>query len=348
MREAGVVVIGGGAMGSAAAWSLARRGVDVVLLEQFAPLHTKGSSHGGSRIFRLAYPDELFVRMAQDALPLWRELEEDAKTTLLETTGGIDHGADHAVHQVAGALAACGARAEWLSPGEAETRYPGLRFDGEVLYQPDAGRCLADDTVNALHVSAAGHGAELRFSEPVEEIECDGDDVVVITAFDEYVAPVLIVAGGAWAPKLLDRTVSLPPMKITQEQTFHFLAHDETMAWPSFVHHRTPVIYGLETPDEGIKVAEHHTGAPVDPDDRDFAIDPGGEERVSQYVAEWVPGVEGWASTATTCLYTTTATEDFVVERHGNIVVAAGFSGHGFKFTPLIGRTLADLAAPPT
>ncbi|HEX9970149.1 MAG TPA: FAD-dependent oxidoreductase, partial [Acidimicrobiales bacterium] len=112
----------------------------------------------------------------------------------------------------------------------------------------------------------------------------------------------------------------------------------------SFVHYGAPARYGLETPEEGVKVAEHGTGPTVDPDDRDSEIDPAGEDRVVRYVEEWLPGLETWATTASTCLYATTPDDRFVVERTGRIVIAAGFSGHGFKHAPVVARHAAALA----
>jgi sarcosine oxidase len=131
---------------------------------------------------------------------------------------------------------------------------------------------------------------------------------------------------------------------VTQEQIFHFAPTDTATPWPSFIHHRSPYVYGLETPGEGIKVAEHHTGAEVDPDARDFAIDGAGARRVEEYVRTWLPGLDHAPVSSTTCLYTTTPTEDFHVTREGPVVVVSACSGHGFKFTPLIGRMAAELA----
>jgi sarcosine oxidase len=330
-------------MGAATAWWLARDGREVVLLEQFAAGHTRGSSHGGSRIFRLAYDLPRYVRMAQLALPLWRELEEETGTTLLETTGGFDHGDPTGLQLVAEALDTQGAPFEFLTPGAAAERWPAFRFAGDVLFQPDAGRCRADATVAALHQAAAALGADIRFEEGAVAIEPVLDDVQVRTAHEEYRARVIVLAAGAWLPKLAAGLVPLPAMKVSQEQVFHFRPVDATAAWPSFIHLRDPFIYGLETPGEGIKVAEHHTGAEVDPDHRDFAIDPAGAARVREYVARWIPGVDPDPVTQTTCLYTTTPTEDFHITRDGPFVVVSACSGHGFKFTPLVGRMAADL-----
>jgi sarcosine oxidase len=217
-----VVVVGAGAMGSAAAWWLAREGRSVVLLERFEPGHVRGSSHGRSRIFRLAYPDPFYVELAQRALPLWRELEDDAGSALRTTTGGIDHGPAAAVRPVAAALEVMGARHEFLAPEAAAERWPGMRFDGPVLFQPDAGRVDADATFSALQRRAAAHGATVRFEDPVAAIETSAEGVVVRSEGGEHRAPVAVVACGAWAPSVLGELVALPPLNVTREQVFYF------------------------------------------------------------------------------------------------------------------------------
>ena len=344
MTTCDVVVVGGGAMGSAAAWCLARDGRRVTLLERFDAGHKRGSSHGRSRIFRLAYPDPFYVELAQRALPLWRELEEDAGEALLTTTGGVDHGPAPGVHAVADALAAQGARYELMDANAAAERWPGMRFGEAVLFQPDAGCCNADATVAALQRQAAAHGAEVRTNVGPVVVEPAGERVVARAEVGEWRASVAVVACGPWASTVLAGAVDVPPLTVTREQVFYFRPDGDAL-WPSFIHHRTPYIYGLDTPGLGVKVAEHHTGAKTDPDDRSFEVDEAGQERVTRYVEEWFPGLRPEPEAAETCLYTTTPTEDFVVDRAGPLVVAAGFSGHGFKFTPLIGRFLADLAA---
>jgi sarcosine oxidase len=345
IAEVDVVVVGAGAMGSAAAWCLVREGQSVVLLERFEAGHVRGSSHGRSRIFRLAYPDPFYVELAQRALPLWREFEGDAGEPLLTTTGGVDHGPAQSVGLVAEALAGAGAAHETMSSDEATERWPGMRFGESVLFQPDAGCCNADATVRALQRRAAELGADVRFDVGEVTIVPSSDGVTVRTAIgDEFRAPVSVVATGAWAGSTMHPLVALPPLTVTREQVFYFTPRLAEARWPSFIHHRTPFIYGLDTPGHGVKVAEHHSGAVTDPDDRSFDVDADGQERVTRYVDEWFPGLHPQPAGAETCLYTTTPTEDFVVDRVGPLVVAAGFSGHGFKFVPLIGRLLADMA----
>jgi sarcosine oxidase len=337
------VVVGGGAMGSAAAWWLAKEGRSVVLLERFEAGHKLGSSHGRSRIFRLAYPDPFYVELAQRSLPLWRELEDDAGEELLTTTGGVDHGPAASVGAVAEALASRRATYELISGAAAAERWPGMRFGEAVLFQPDAGCCNADATVAALQRRAAAHGATVRTAVGPVAIEPSAGNVVARTDDGEYLARSAVVACGSWASKVLGGLVNLPKLGVTQEQVLYFPPRDAGATWPSFIHHRTPYIYGLDTPGLGVKIAEHHAGAQADPDNRTFDVDEEGQARVVRYVGEWFPGLRPEPASAETCLYTTTPTADFVIDRSGLLVVAAGFSGHGFKFTPLIGRLIADL-----
>jgi sarcosine oxidase len=339
------MVIGGGAMGSAAAWRLAGLGRSVVLLERFAPGHTNGASHGASRIFRLVYPEPDYIALARRALPLWRELEDATGTPVLELTGGVDHGDQAALAGSAGALEAAGVPGQWLAAEEATERWPGLRFTEPVFFHPSSGRLHADNAVTALQQAATALGAEVRHETPVEAIKVHGDEhVEVVTPERSWHARRVIVAVGAWSAKLLDGLVPLPPLRVTQEQPAHFPARDSATAWPSFIHHVPGGVYGLATPGEGVKVGFHGAGPVVDPDARDFAPRPELERRLHDYVQEWVPGVDAGRPAPISCTYTTTPTEDFLLDRAGPVVVAAGFSGHGFKFTPAIGEILADLA----
>ncbi|QFZ24822.1 FAD-dependent oxidoreductase [Saccharothrix syringae] len=318
-------------MGSAAAWQLAARGAEVVLVERFGPGHVFGASHGASRIFRLVYDDPLYVRFALEASALWRELGD-----VLTETGGIDHGAFGALPEV---LAAAGSPGRLLSAGEAGERWPGFRFDGPVFFHPQSGRIHADRAVTALQGAAEHHGAVVRHRTRVVEVRPLGNSVEVVTEGGVLRARRAVVAVGAWTRKLLG---DLIPLTVTEEQPAHFapLADRE---WPSFIHHRTGTVYGLATPGEGVKVGLHGGGPVVDPDRRSFQPEPTRLAALRRYVRDWLPGLDADAVEPIHCTYTSTPTGDFVLDRRGPLVVAAGFSGHGFKFTPAVGRVLADL-----
>ncbi|MCU1350901.1 MAG: putative Monomeric sarcosine oxidase [Acidimicrobiales bacterium] len=339
-----VVVVGAGMAGSAAAWWLARRGVDVVVLEQFEAGHRRGSSHGATRLFRLGYEDPADVRDGAEALRLWRALEDDAGEELLVTTASVDHGDPAALDAIAAAYRHEAVRSERIPAAEAMARWPGMRFAGDALVQPDGGRILADATVAALQRRAVAHGAQIHDEVGPAEVVVDGDRVTVRAQDTTWHPRRVVVTAGAWLPAVLGDAVALPPLTVTCEQVQHFAPTDPADRWPSFIHHHDPTVYGLYTPGEGVKVATHHAGPVVDPDDRPFDADPATSTAVAGYVAEWFPGVDPTPVHPARCLYTSTADQRFVLERHGPVVVGSPCSGHGFKFAPLTGRTLADLA----
>jgi sarcosine oxidase len=341
-------VVGAGIMGAATARALARRGRSVVVLEQFEPGHARGSSHGGSRISRLAYPDPFWIDLARTAQANWRSLEAETGADLLTATGSVDHGDPAALLEIRSALTAAGVPFELLDPDEATRRWPGMRFDGEVLHQPDGGRLDAALALRTLTEDVEARGGVVRWNTPVRALEPAGDRVRVFTDSETYDAAVAVVAAGAWVEPLLEQLVPLPPLVVTQECAFHF-APSDPLPWPSFIHHGPTTRYGLDTPGEGVKVAEHHTGPEMTAAARDFVVDPAARERTMRFVETWLPGLSPLPVTEVTCLYTNTATEDFVLDRFGPIVVASPCSGHGFKFAPTIGELVADVASgePP-
>lgn len=347
MTRTDLLVVGGGAMGAATAWWAARAGRDVVLLERQPGHHALGSSHGRSRIFRLAYPDPYYVGLARAARDLWAVLEAESGTPLLEVTGGLDHGRAEAVGAVAAGLAASGVPYEQLSPDAAAERWPGLRFEHAVLHQADAGRLDADAVVTTLHAEAVRHGADLRFGTAAVAARATAYGVEVDTTGGVVEARVAVVAAGAWLPGLLGSLPApdgLPPLRVTQEQPVYFAPVDEDAAWPSFIHHRDGVTYyGLGAPGDGVKVGEHGTGRVIDPDAR-LPVEDAAVRRVEAYAAEWLPGVAPAARRVDGCLYTSTPDESFVLHRSGPVVVCSPCSGHGFKFVPAIGRMTADLS----
>jgi sarcosine oxidase len=362
-----VIVIGGGVVGASAAWRLVRRGVNVTVLDQFDAGHTNGSSHGSSRIFRLAYPEMTYVHLAQKARGLWQELERETHQRVLRLTGAVDHGDPAMIDRMHSALRSAGARCEILSPETAQQRFPGMRFDSQVLFHADGGRLYADDAVQALLGAATKRGATVRRGERVTSVDVSDGRARVRVGDDVLTADSVVVAAGGWAPELL-ADLPLPTMRVTQEQTTHFALVDPTVEWPSFIHHpaghdgATPgvspaasAIYGLGDTgadgSAGIKIGFHAIGTEVDPDDRDPTPDEATHEQLQRYAELWLPGVRVDSAVSSTCLYTQTPDHHFVIDRQGPIVVAAGFSGHGFKFGPALGelivRLVLDAAATP-
>ncbi len=350
-----VVVIGAGAMGSAAAWQVARSGRSVVVLERFTPGHLVGASHGATRNISAAYPSDTYQGLLADVRRLWAELEEASGTRLVDWVGLVQHGVQEPLHRLKAVHDKHGIRSEFLAPEEAEGRWPGLRFAGPVLHTLDAGRVRAAEALRVLRERAEAAGAEFHYETPVRDLDVDGDRVTVATDTAVYHPARVILAAGAWTSKLVPADVRLPELRVTQEQPAHFAELPGERDWPSFMQTPEPGLardaywytptYGMLTPGEGIKVGWHGVGKVVDPDARDYAYDEAQMDALRRYVAEWIPGADPDRFTAISCTYTTTPTEDFVIDRRGPLVVGAGFSGHGFKFVPTIGRLLADLAA---
>lgn len=352
------LVVGGGVMGSAAAWQLARRGRDVLLLERFEPGHVHGASHGASRIYRTTYAEPEYLDLAQEALGLWRELEAESGLDLLAVTGGVSHGrrdaaAERRADAIAAAFAARGIGHEWLAPAEAGERWPGIRFEGRVLHETaTAGRLHADRAVAALQGAAAAQGAEVRHRSPVRHLERVPGGVRAVTETGDVVARVVVLTVGAWSAGLVAGTPDDLPLVVTQEQPAHFAVRAGLPpdGWPSFTHDVGPGapypsgVYGLATPGEGVKVGFHGVGPVTDPDRRTYRPEPAQLAALRDYVRTWLPGLDPDAFVPVSCTYTTTPDHDFVLDRRDGLVVGAGFSGHGFKFAPAVGRVLADLA----
>ena len=332
-------------MGLATAWRAAAAGLNIILIDQFEFGHVRGASHGSERIFRYGYTDPTYVKLAQAAEDGWRQLEMDSRTPLLDRIGCVDHGTVNELEDMAAACQAEGVAIDWLEAEVAEQRWPGLRFKSPVLVQPGAGRIRAADALEAMRAQAEANGAELRWDEVVIQLVPHGDWVRVITEHGSYAAPVAVVTAGAWAGPLLFGHVEIPLLTTTCERVAFFEPRDGAEPWPSFIHRDAISHYGQPGTNGLVKLGAHHTGPVTTGDTRSFDVDPPALADLSDYAAEWLPGLDPVPVDATTCLYTSTSTEDFVLDRSGPLVVGAGFSGHGFKFVPEIGRLLAAMAA---
>ena len=345
-----VVIIGAGLAGSAAAWALARRGRSAVVLEAFEPGHRRGSSHGSARIFRRAYPDPLYVALTGQAQRLWRQLADEAGEELILTTGGIDFGPAREQEKMHGILRSSGVPVELLPATAAAERWPGVAFGTDpVMFQPDAGVLDAERAMVVMRALAQARGAQIHYGSPVLKVSASDDGAVVRTADRSWQAPVVVVAAGAWLEPLLGAQVPLPPLVVTQQEAFHFAPRGLAASWPVFIYHGEVAMYGLLAGRDGevpgaIKIGRHGRGAITTGDDRDGIVSPAVRDEVRSFVRGTLEDLDPDPVGEVTCLYTSTATEDFILDRYGPFIVVSACSGHGAKFAPFTGEIAADLA----
>ena len=315
-----VAVVGAGVMGCATAWALRERGAEVTVHEQFELDHARGSSHGRTRIFRVAYPEPNWVRFAQQAYAGWQELDP----SLLGLYGLIELVADPALTS-ARALDECGVPHRLLDRDEVRAQGANLPQGWAALYIPDAGVVFAD---RACHAFLETAGVEVETNRRIESTDELDADVVVVTA-------------GPWIRDLVPDV----PVTVTRETVAYFKR--EGPPPPSIVDLNAETgghgMYSLHDPVYGLKAGAHHAGAEADPD-MEGSPDPAIVERIASWVRERFPEVDADPVEAQSCLYTTTSDEHFVLERRGRVIVGSACSGHGFKFAPAVGRRLADLA----
>jgi sarcosine oxidase len=352
------IVIGLGGMGSAAAYHLARRGQRVLGLEQYDLLHDRGSSHGLTRIIRLAYHEHpSYVPLLRRAYELWHDLEAVAGEQLLVTTGCLEGGpGDGAVFR--GALEAArlhDLEHEVLDATEMMRRYPAyanLDPDVQAVWQPDGGFLLAERTILAHVNGALAAGADLRFREAVTGWEPVGDGVAVTTTRGRHEADRLVICAGPWAGRLVPR---LAPLARPERQVLGWFQPTDPAL---FAPDRFPVFlldvesgsyYGFPVHDSpGFKLGwYHHFGEPIDPDDPDRSTRDDDEAALRSFVDRYLPAAGGPTVMLKACIFTNSPDEHFLIDRLPDapqVSVAAGFSGHGYKFCSVVGEVMADLA----
>ncbi|MGH7545298.1 MAG: N-methyl-L-tryptophan oxidase [Gemmatimonadota bacterium] len=350
------IVLGIGGMGSATLYHLARRGRRVLGLERFDLLHEHGSSHGLTRIIRLAYFEHpAYVPLLLRAYELWRELEADCGERLLHITGSVDAGTGGS-RVFEGARLSCEAHDlphEMMDGAELSRRFPGYRLPKEIqcLHQPEGGFLLPERCIAAHATLALARGAELRAHERVLEWGVRGDDVWVRTERGRYEAARLVICAGAWAAKLVPE---LERLAVPERQVLAWLEpkHPEL-----FTPERFPV-FNLEVEEghyyglpaflvPGLKLGKyHHRGEIVDPDAEPREPDGEDEELLASFARRCFPDGAGRTSMLKTCLFTNSPDGHFILDvhpKHPQVAIAAGFSGHGFKFCSVVGEVMADL-----
>ena len=355
------IVIGCGGMGSAALRALALKGKRVLGIEQFEPGHDRGSSHGHSRIIRLAYnehPD--YVPLLRRAFELWSDIEVETGQRLFVKTGGLDIGPmDGRV--VTGALAACRTHSlahEWMTGPEIHRRFPGVEVPEHygAVFHEEAGYLNPEACIDAMVASAVGHGAALKEGETLQSLARLSDGWDLCTDRGRYTADQVIVTAGAWSQFVLpdlerlaipERQVvgwfdSLDPSRFSAEQFPVFILDSPYGEYYGFP---------IDESGRGFKIGRfHHLKEEVDPrkslatpDERDEAV-------LRQAIEEFFPLAGGKLQRMQTCMFTNSPDGHFIIDRHpdsSNLIVAAGFSGHGFKFACVVGELLAALACDP-
>jgi sarcosine oxidase len=353
-----VIVIGVGGMGSATGYELAKRGKRVLGLEQFDIPNDQGSSHGVNRIIRLAYYEHpSYVPLIRRSYELWHEIEELADEKLLYTTGSIDTDAEDG-QVFRGSLESCqihDIRHEVLTAEETNQRFPGYQLpDGHLaLFQPDGGFLLSERSIVAYANAAIGLGAEIRAREAVKGWDVTGSgSVTVTTNREKYEAGSLVITAGAWTEKLIPQ---ISAQAIPERQVLAWLQPEDPGL---FSPDRFPVfnalfeegryygfpVYGIP----GFKIGRyHHLDEQVDADNVPRDVTDEDEKVLRSAVARYFPSANGNVMTMKTCMFTNSPDEHFIIgplPGVPQVSVAAGFSGHGFKFCSVVGEIMADLA----
>jgi len=356
-REYDVVVLGLGALGSGAAYWLAKRNCRVLGLEQFEFGHARGSSHDWSRIIRLSYFTPAYVRLAKAAYATWTSLEEDLGERLVFKTGGLDIGPrDGAIPlaNYANSMRACGVAFEELDAAEIRKRWPVWQIGDEIhgLFQADSGIVAADRATEALRRAATLFGATLRENAPVSALRDAGGELEVEAAGERYRAGKLVVAAGAWTPQILAHFGMRIPFEVTKEQVIYFNSSDLSgfalRSFPIWIWMDDPSFYGFPVfgENDSVKITQDTGGKAVDPNTRGFEEDREITARVTGFIERYLPSALGPIGRLKTCLYALTPDRDFILDRlpeHPNVSIAVG-GGHAFKFASVIGRILSDFA----
>ena len=362
------IVLGTGGVGSAAVLEFARRGKRVLGLDRFGPAHNRGSSHGETRIIRQAYfehPD--YVPLAQAAYGWWDELQAGCPTDeppLYAPTGLLQIGpaAGEVLRGVRRSAELHGLAIDNLTREEIAARWPGAYVvpdDCEGVYEQNSGYLRVEACVQAQLDQAKELGAELHFDEPVRSWNVESQGVRVVTELGEYSAAKLVIAAGAWARQVLAQpgTGDHPlgwtgKLEVLRKPQFWFAPRDDRYqpqsGMPAVLFELpSGVFYSFPQLGDAIKVAEHSGGTPVaDPATVNREVQADEVQRVQEFCTNHLPGVSTQLLRQAVCMYTMTPDQHFIVDRHPHhpqVVFAAGLSGHGFKFTGLLGRAVVDL-----
>ncbi|MEY2585523.1 MAG: sarcosine oxidase [Verrucomicrobiota bacterium] len=352
-----VAIAGLGGIGSAIAAHCAGRGASVLGLEQFGPAHDRGASHGKSRMIRQAYfEDAAYVPLVLRSYELWRELEEKSAEQLLQITGVLSVGREDSeiITGTKRSAAEHGLRVEALSKQQLRQRYPSLTAlaDEEALFEADGGVLDPERAIGAHLKVAQAAGADLRFQTSMQRWEATERGVTIHLDDETLSARTLVLSLGPWFQKTMELLgVRLRVQRNVQAWFSPKLGSYEAGRFPAFLLDRTGLpapLYGFPDFGDGVKAAFHGFGQLTAPDEVDREIDPARDVApIARAMEEWMPGATATFREAKPCMYSLTPDGNFVIDRHPqypNVILCGGFSGHGFKFAPVIGEIAADLS----
>ncbi|WP_342442829.1 N-methyl-L-tryptophan oxidase [Lysinibacillus sp. FSL K6-0075] len=349
-----VIIVGAGSMGMAAGYYLAKEGKKVLMLDAFTPPHEEGSHHGDTRIIRFAYGEGAsYVPFVKRAGELWYELESLVNESLFLQTGVVNIGEPTCafIRNVKASAALYDLALEHYSAAEAMNKWPGLFLPANLVacFEPTAGVLRVEACIRAYKKLALEAGASLQTNEKVLAIQA-GDIVQVQTVHNSYKAKHLIVTAGAWATELL-QTVDVSIPATPTRKTFAWFEADEQLyrdeVFPAYCFELADsTYYGFPSIDgAGLKLGRHDGGDVVNPNDPLRPFDASDTVDLQNFIDQFMPQ-HGTLKYGKTCKYSMTPDEDFIIDflpEHQNIVIAAGFSGHGFKFSSAVGEALAEL-----
>ncbi|MCT4777155.1 MULTISPECIES: N-methyl-L-tryptophan oxidase [Exiguobacterium] len=351
-----VAVIGAGTMGMSAASLLTERGAHTLVIDAFDPPHNKGSHHGDTRMIRHAYGEgRAYVSLVKRAQKLWEELDHTSQYPIFKKTGVLGLGPrDSAfLDETIASAKKYDLPLQLLSKQDVETRWPGISIPDDYIgcYETESGLLYSENAIRAYRERATANGAELVMNTPVESLEFHEDGVTIVTSEATFYAKKVIVTVGAWAKQLLPDL--LLPLAPTRKVVGWFDA-DETLysdaSFPSFfVEEDDRMFYGFPSLDgAGLKVGRTDGGQAINPNlhTQDFGRYEADEGDLRHFLETYMPEANGALNQGKTCLYTMSDDHDFIVDvhpEHHNVIIACGFSGHGFKFGSVMGEVLSQL-----
>lgn len=335
-----VAIVGAGVLGLAVGRALAARGRDVVILEQAEIGHPWSGSKGSCRILRVGYREPSYVTAALRARDLWRDLEAGSGRQILHPRPQLTFGTG--MRSIQDAMIAAGAPCELLTAAETARRFPAIATGGPALLEPDSAVIAADQALAAL---AAG-GAEIRTGIRVTRLSDDGRQVTLQTTAGPVRAQAAIITAGPWSSGLLASAgVPLPGRPVLEQVAYVRASSGVQDSTPIFICHADQVPYGLPVPGSPLyKIGIHQSGPATDPDAQDESADLGLMNALARLARRYLPGYDPAPVATERCIYDNSPDEDFIIDRIGNVVIGSGTSGHGFKFGPLVGEWLANLA----